>query len=417
MLRNLTMITFVLIFTVSMAFSSGFSVYEHGAKATAMGGAFIAQANDPSAVFYNPAGITALKGTQFGLGITVIMPKFAFTGPAPSTDNLDAEAMTFPIPHLYVTHNFNEQWSAGFGMYSLFGLGSEWEEGWVGRELSVIADIKTIFFNPVVAYKPIDNLSISVGVSLVYSDITLEQDFATPLGFVGSKITGTTTGWGFNFGTQWMATEELTLGAVYRHNVDLEFKDGDAIFSNVPLGMEAFFPNTTGDAAIELPNLIGVGISYDITENLTAEFDWMQLGWSSYETLKLELNDAVAGENVLEIPKKYVDSYSLRLGLEYRINESWAVRGGYLRDNEAVPDEYVSPDVPEGVRDLISVGFGWTNSSWTVDGYFLMLLQQDREITTSKKTITGPGGEDVPFNGMYTGSGTLFGITVGYALN
>ena len=150
MLRNLTMITFVLIFTVSMAFSSGFSVYEHGAKATAMGGAFIAQANDPSAVFYNPAGITALKGTQFGLGITVIMPKFAFTGPAPSTDNLDAEAMTFPIPHLYVTHNFNEQWSAGFGMYSLFCLGSEWEEGWVGRELSVIADIKTIFFNPVI---------------------------------------------------------------------------------------------------------------------------------------------------------------------------------------------------------------------------------------------------------------------------
>jgi long-chain fatty acid transport protein len=163
--------------------------------------------------------------------------------------------------------------------------------------------------------------------------------------------------------------------------------------------------------------MIGAGISYDITENFTAEFDWMQLGWSSYDTLSLELNDAVAGEKVLKTVKMYKNSSSFRLGLEYRINESWAVRGGYLRDNEAVPDEYVSPDVPEGVRDLFSVGFGWTNGSWTVDGFFLLLMQQDREISTSKKAITGPVGVDVPFNGMYTGSGNLFGITLGYAIN
>ena len=102
--------------------------------------------------------------------------------------------------------------------------------------------------------------------------------------------------------------------------------------------------------------------------------------------------------------------------VEYRINEAWAIRGGYLRDNNAVPDTHVEPSVPEGVRDLFSIGFGWTNGKFTVDGYYLLLLQQDREITTSTKTITGPTGEDVPFNGMYTGSGNLFGVTLGYAL-
>jgi long-chain fatty acid transport protein len=416
MFKKMTMVAFVLILTVSMAFGSGFSVYEHGAKATAMGGAFIAQANDPTAVFYNPAGITSLKGTQFGLGVTVIMPTFDFTGPVPSTDKTDSESLTFPIPHLYVTHSLNDQWSLGFGVYTLFGLGSEWPGDWVGRELAVKSDIKTFFFNPVAAYKPVENLSLAVGVSLVYSDITLNQDFATPLGYVGSELTGTTTGWGFNVGAQWMATEELNIGAIYRHNVKLDFEDGEATFTNVSPPLAGLFPNTTGNASIELPNMIGVGISYDITENLTAEFDWMQLGWSSYDTLSLELTDAVAGEKVLKTAKMYKDSYSLRLGLEYRIDESWAVRGGYLRDNEAVPDEHVAPDVPEGVRDLLSLGFGWTNGSWTVDGYFLMLMQQDREISNSKNAITGPGGVDVPFNGMYTGSGTLFGVTVGYAI-
>ena len=300
MSRNVLVIFFLLIFIASLAFGSGFSIYEHGAKATAMGGAFIALANDPSAVFYNPAGITSLTGTQFGLGVTFIMPTFDFTGPTPSTTKTDAVESTFRIPHLYATHQINEQWSAGFGVYTLFGLGSEWPADWVGRELSVKADIRTIFFNPVVAFKPVENFSISAGASLVYSDIELNQDLIIPTGaYVSSKLEGSTTGWGFNFGLQWMATEQLTLGGVYRHNVDLKFDEGDATFSNVPPGFEPLFPSTTGKSEIELPNLIGFGISYEFTDQLSAEFDWMQLGWSSYDKLRIELTDPVAGETVL----------------------------------------------------------------------------------------------------------------------
>jgi long-chain fatty acid transport protein len=418
MLQKLTVVLFVLIFTVSMSFGSGFSVYEHGAKAAAMGGAFIAQANDVSAIFFNPAGMSYLEGTQFGLGTTIIMPTFSFEGPVPSTTKTDSKNLSFVVPHVYVSHKLNDQWSLGFGGYALFGLGSEWPSDWVGRELSVKADIQTFFFNPVVAFKPVENFSVSAGASLVYGDIALNQDFIIPTGsYVSSKLEGTTTGFGFNLGVKWLATEQLSLGAVYRHNVKLEFDDGEATFTNVPPGFEAFFPNTKGKSEIELPNLIGIGVAYEITEDFTAEFDWMQIGWSSYDKLRIEFEDAVGGENVLEDEKKYEDSFSLRLGLEYRINESWAVRGGYLRDNNAVPDTHVEPSVPEGVRDLFSIGFGWTSNNFTVDGYYLILLQQDREISNSTKAITGPGGVDVPFNGMYQGSGNLFGITLGYALN
>ncbi|MBV9187592.1 MAG: transporter, partial [Acidobacteria bacterium] len=35
------------------AFGAGFGLFEQGAKATAMGGAFAATADDPSAIFYN----------------------------------------------------------------------------------------------------------------------------------------------------------------------------------------------------------------------------------------------------------------------------------------------------------------------------------------------------------------------------
>jgi long-chain fatty acid transport protein len=431
MLRNLTMITFVLILTVSMALGSGFSIYEHGARAAAMGGAFIAQADDPSAIFYNPAGITSLKGTQFGLGVTIIMPTSDFTGPTGlSTDKTDAEALTFYPPHLYITHQFNEQWSAGFGIYSLFGLATEWPKEWVGRELNTDTELTTIFFNPVVAFKPVESLSLALGVSVVYGNVVMQSDvLAIPAGtpgitehvYVGSKLDGTTTAYGFNAAVQFMATEQLKLGFHYRHNVKLEFDEGEGTFDIPSTGIPAYdanlvagFPTpNTGKSEIELPNMIGIGISYDFSEDFTAEFDWMQLGWSSYDVLTIEFDKAVGGDKIHSDDKKYEDSYSLRLGLEYRINESWAIRGGYLRDNNAVPDAYVEPTLPEAKRDLISLGFGWKNENFTVDGFFLILMQHDREINNSTKTILGT----VPFNGTYTGGANLFGVTVGYAIN
>jgi len=430
MLRNLTMIIFVLIFTVSMAFGSGFSIYEQGSKATAMGGAFIAQANDVTSVFYNPAGITSLKGTNFGLGATIIMPTFDFTGPTGlSTDKTDAEALTFYPPHLYITHQINDQWTAGFGVYTLFGLASEWPDEWVGRELNVKTELRTFFFNPVIAYKAMDNLSLAVGASLVYADVDMNQDFLAgthpitgdPI-YVGSSLTGNTTAWAFNAAVQFQATEQLALGLHYRHTMELAVTDGEAVFSIPTTGippvddaLNAAFPSSTkGSATLNMPNMIGVGIAYDITEQFTAEFDWMQLGWSSYDKLVLKLEDPVAGETELADDKMYKDSYSLRFGLEYRLNEAWAIRGGYLRDNEAVPDTHVEPTLPENKRHLFSLGFGWNSDNWSVDGFFVLLTQDDREITTSTKTILGGA---VPFNGTYTGGANLFGVTLGYAIN
>jgi len=430
--KAITVLVIVLFLTTGAVFGSGFSIYEHGAKATAMGGAFIAQANDVTSVFYNPAGITSLDGTNFGLGVTLIMPEFGFTGPTGvSTEKTDAEKLVFYPPHLYITHKFNDQWSAGFGVYTLYGLASEWPEDWVGRELNLKTELRTFFFNPVIAYKPVENLSIAAGVSLVYGDVTMNQDILAagpplvpaPI-YVGWNLEGSTTAWGFNFGLKFQATEQLAIGANYRHNVKLKFDEGDATFAIPTTGipqidglLQASFPaSTTGSAEIELPNLIGLGISYDFTEQLTAEFDWMQLGWSSYDKLVLTLNDPVGppGDqtNTIEDDKNYEDSYSLRFGLEYRLNESWAIRAGYLRDNNAVPDAYVEPTLPENKRHLYSLGFGWKSDNFSVDGYGMMLTQDDREITNSEKTILG----GVPFNGMYEGSAWLFGLTFGYAI-
>lgn len=412
MFKRVTTIALAIMLTASMAFGSGFSIYEHGAKATAMGGAFIAQANDPSAVFYNPAGITSLKGTQFGLGATVIMPTFSFTGPdGPLSEVTDAEELQFYIPHVYATHQLNDQWSVGFGFYALYGLTSEWPEEWVGREFNIKTALKTLWFNPQVAFKPIENLSLSAGVSYVSGSVDMNYDMIVAAGptYGRVKLEGSSSAWAFDFGLQWKAMEALTLGARYRTGVDFKLEDGD-----VSVDILGNIASSKGSATLNLPSMIGFGLAYDITESFTAEIDWMQLAWSSYDKLVLTVDPPLMGQTEIESDKNYEDSYSIRLGLEYRLNESWAIRGGYLRDNKAVPDAWVEPTLPEGDRDLISLGFGWTNQSWTVDGYFLILKQADRQITNSEHDILG-GMFD--FNGLYKGSATLFGVTLGYAIN
>ena len=62
------------------AFGSGFALFEAGAKAVAMGGAFAATADDPSAIFYNVAGIAQLRRTEFLAGGTMINFANEFNG-------------------------------------------------------------------------------------------------------------------------------------------------------------------------------------------------------------------------------------------------------------------------------------------------------------------------------------------------
>ncbi len=67
LLRCLTVLAFLPAF--SSSYGLGFRIADQGAEATARGNAFTATADNPSAVFYNPAGITELSGTRALLGV------------------------------------------------------------------------------------------------------------------------------------------------------------------------------------------------------------------------------------------------------------------------------------------------------------------------------------------------------------
>jgi len=413
--RKSLLTIFVLLLFTAFAFGSGFSIYEQGAKAMGMCGAFAAQANDVTAVFYNPAGLTQLSGVNVNLGTTLIFPAASFTGPTDIDPLLysEPEEQVFYPSTFYASYQINEDFTAGFGFFTPFGLGTNWGEDWVGKHLATESEVQTFFLNPVIAYRVMDGLSVAAGFEFVIANITLNrQAYFTPRDMWGAvELGGDATAIGYNFGLLYNPTEQLGLGITYRSNVELEI-DGEAKFdyptsANPIINAEiaALFPDSKGDATIKLPTFLSVGVAYDIMEELTIEADWLQIGWSSYDKLAVDFITETAAVQDIESEKNWDDVYSIRLGAEYRLDEALAFRAGYMQDNSPIPDETLDPMLPGGDRDLFSFGVGYKMDNFTIDGGYMVLFQEDRKITNS----------DIDFNGEYKSVAALFAISFGYS--
>ena len=64
----------------SWAWASGFALVQQGTAAMAQGNAFVAEASDASAIFYNPAGLNQLKRAQVYQGTFFNYPDREFSG-------------------------------------------------------------------------------------------------------------------------------------------------------------------------------------------------------------------------------------------------------------------------------------------------------------------------------------------------
>jgi len=96
---------FLLFLAAVPAFPSGFQVNTQGARAMGMGLAFTAVANDPSAIFYNPAGLGWQKHFEVEVGgsaLTKTQGDFTGENPYPGVSDVEKEhKTTFILPTVY----------------------------------------------------------------------------------------------------------------------------------------------------------------------------------------------------------------------------------------------------------------------------------------------------------------------------
>ena len=159
----------------TIAFAGAFRIFDQSASATAQGGAFAAQADDPSAIFFNPAGLTQLRGIQTSFGVMLIGGHTTYTSPTGATTRGDFDgSIAVPPPiNVYFSANLKDlgfsalgDLSAGLGIVSPFGILYRYPDDGpfstaVTKQALPLIDIK-----PTLAYKLSDQLSVGVGADI-----------------------------------------------------------------------------------------------------------------------------------------------------------------------------------------------------------------------------------------------------------
>ena len=133
-------------FVVVNAWAGGFGIYTQGAASLAQADAVIAHAEGPETIFFNPALLNRLPDTQVELGTTAVFASRKYTSSL--SGNEDSPNQSFFPSTFYVSHRVNDKISFGFGIFSPFGLGTDWGTDWQGRFLATKSKMTTFAFNP-----------------------------------------------------------------------------------------------------------------------------------------------------------------------------------------------------------------------------------------------------------------------------
>ena len=380
-----------------MAFSAAFSIFDQGAKAVAMGNAFVAQADDPTAIYYNPAGLVQLEGTQVSAGVMSIWPgaEFQTTSKTPGLDNYYGKVTKvneeeFFIPHFFLTRKYNDKVAVGIGGFSNFGLSTDWPDNWEGRYASggTYTRIKTQAINPVIAYQPFDFVSISAGYVANYMDAQMENQILMPKGAFGPdahfKVEGDDWAHGWNAGIMFFIQDQFKIGASYRSQICHDLVGDVNITNNNWVNMQS-----GGTLDINLPAILQAGVSWNKAP-FTVEFDYQWTQWSNYNMLQLNIDSL---NQVTEINKNWDDASAFRLGFAYNVVKNLDLRLGLAYEPEFVPDETLDLIVPNGDRWTWSCGFGGRYGKWVADFSYAYLFEDERTFNNEAgdvyNTLTG----------------------------
>ncbi len=413
----------ILMLTASTALAAGFRLPEAGVKAMGMGFAFTAQADDPSAIYFNPAGITQLKGQNVMFGMTYVHEDGAkFEGTTPLTGGAQAsetqKTLHFAIPNAYYTSSLGNGISWGIGMFTPFGLGQQyvsWSDS-IFRNQATKIDLRTFVINPTVAFEIDEMLSVGFGIDYMYGTAKLGKTpyFPGAGNLYNLELDGDGDAWGYNFGILLKPTKNLRIGANYRSGFELDIKDGDVSITNTSAlyGVVPALGNapsdTKGSATVRMPATFALGVAYTAGK-LTVEADADWTFWSSYSSLPIDIASS-GEENTLfdtDAAKNWRDVCALRFGAQYQVTDPLALRIGIVYDPTPVPAETMGPELPDSNRMNYMIGAGYKIGPWTIDGAFMYIDKQDRTVNNQ----AGLSG----FNGTWSGDAWLAGLDVSYA--
>lgn len=410
-MKSIATIFLFLVLSVSIASANGLSLNNIGPKAFGMAGAFTAISDDYSAVYWNPAGLTQLKGGQAGIFITDVAPMPSYQYDAAMID-AKGETKHYISPNFYAYNQYyGGDLTFGLAGYVPSGIGAKWN----GDDLKNLSQgtafewesmVFTYNIAPTVAYKINDMFSVGAALNINYGSFEmkrLQQVNPTTAGQYEEEGTG--WGFGFNVGVLAKLSERIRVGVNYRSKMTVAF-EGDAKYAyQSPTGPGLI--DTEYERDLAWPQVVSGGVAIEPVKDLTFAFDVQWHNWSeTQDKIETTYKD---GTDILpkDMNLHWEDAIQYRVGLNYVADESWQVRCGYYYDPSPAPDKSMNITFPSNDFNGVNVGCSYAFSSFMIDFAAEYLFGADREITLAVDE------QQLPTNMPGTHGLNVIGLSIG----
>ncbi|AZN36547.1 OmpP1/FadL family transporter [Iodobacter ciconiae] len=358
------------------------SGYHFGTQSVSAQGVAIsnaAEAEDATVLFYNPAGMTNLPGTNISGALIVVDPHISFSNMnatnsrGKTVTGNDGGTATGPVvvPQTYITHQVNEQLFVGLAMFVPFGDKTNFDDKWIGRYNGTDLELMTLAINPSVAYKINEQFSVGAGVTAQYMKARYKKMIdlggkATVGGFSSPALDGSMDyegddwSYGFNLGATWKVDDTLRFGAAYRSSLSHTL-EGDAKFT-VPgvfppgVAVGAKLLNSNGTVDLETPDSFSLNFYKKLNSQFALTGDWTHTWHSKFQDLILKTDAGF----MADVEQKWRDTDRFSLGLSYQYSDPLKLRFGLAFDQSPADQaKYRIANLPDSDRIWFSTGFNY----------------------------------------------------------
>lgn len=404
-------------------FGDGFRNPPEGGAALGRAGVRLTQGDDATAVTHNPANLLDLKERTVMGAATIAFTETDYTSPMGARKTSDDPWRL--LPAVYANCPLDDGQSAvGIGIHFPYGQFTRWDRESPFKGLAVdYAEMTTLNINPTFATHVGDSLRVGVGLDLVWSELKFKQVFpfsamtgdpTSPDGRMDADGDGVALG--ANAGLTWLVSDRQRLALVYRSPFSVEYKGDFHLREGLPPAMlpPPISPSSDFDTEIDFPSMAALGYGLQATDDLRLEVnvEWVEHSRNEELVVDVENNNVLLNPPTApdptapsRIPQDWDDTWTVGVGADWAVNESWTVRAGWTYLPTPVPESTLAPALAEQDKNILAVGLGYRGDGQSFDVGYALTLADDR-------TVDDPMN---PVPGKYEFESYLLGISYGCA--
>ena len=401
--------------------AAGFHLREQ--SAAAQGNSYAgstAGAENNSYAYFNAAGLTRQKGTQFNIGGTYIAPKARAenvkyidrnneTQRGSDINNIVHAAVA---PNMSFSHQVDEKTFLGVSLNVPYGMVTKYDRDWAGSDHGITSKVTSVTVTPMVAYKATDKLSLGVGAQLQYMKAKLTNT-ASAYGVDHVRLQGETFDIGYQLGALYEFNDDTRIGLGYRSEVKHKLKGEIEASPSAAGGMTGAMVNALLNqdisARLTTPAMASIGVFHQVNEKWAVMAEYQRVFWSSFDYLTIMGEDT--NSQISQVKEKWRDTNFFAVGANYQIDHQWKWRLGLAYDQAAARMQHRTPRIPDSDRLWYSTGLNYQyNEKLSFDLAYTYIYAHKAHMHTQNITPADQNRASVDF----ANSVQLFGFSLNY---